>query len=101
MKARMLKKNKLLLYVWNHNSVKKIQRDLTSKSIKVKHFSTLFEIFPNLSFRAKTVLHDFFFNKSSSYNDFCYKYFSVNSKLTPYRHNTSISRRRHFNMECT
>ena len=33
MKARMLKKNKLLLYVWNHNSVNKIQRDLTANQL--------------------------------------------------------------------
>ena len=36
-KARMPKKEKLLLYVWTDNSVMKIKHDLTSKSIKVKH----------------------------------------------------------------
>ena len=53
MKARMLKKDKLLLYVWTHNSVIKIQRDLPGKSIKVKKFSTLFEMFPSFKVESK------------------------------------------------
>lgn len=55
MKARMPKKEKLLLYVCTDNSVMKIKHDLTSKSIKVKHILTLFEIFPNFKFQSKNI----------------------------------------------
>ena len=35
------------------NSIIKIKRDLTSKPIKVKYFSTLFEMFSNFEFETK------------------------------------------------
>ena len=50
---RMLKQEKLLLYVWSDNGVIKIKRDLTSKSTKVRHVSVLHEMFPNFKFERK------------------------------------------------
>ena len=50
----MLKKERLLLHAWTDNGVIKIKRELTRKSIKVKHLSTLYEMFPNFKFQSKS-----------------------------------------------
>ena len=50
----MLKKERLLLHAWTDTGVIKIKRDLTRKSIKVKHVSTLYEMFPNFKFQSKS-----------------------------------------------
>ena len=54
MKTPMLKKERLLLHAWTDNGVIKIKRELTRKSIKVKHLSTLYEMFPNFKFQSKS-----------------------------------------------
>ena len=54
MKTSMLKKERLLLHVWTDTGVIKIKRDLTRESIKVKHVSTLYEMFPNFKFQSKS-----------------------------------------------
>ena len=48
MKAQMLKKDNYCMC-----RLTKIKHDVTSKSVKVKHFSTLFEMFANFKFESK------------------------------------------------